>query len=198
MAQAAELLTPARASETKLVAGVCFAHLVSHYYILILAPLFAFIRTDFGVTYTELSLALTTFNVVSAVLQTPVGFFIDRTGARINLIGGLLLGSAAIAIAGTVHSFWVFIAMFAVLGLANTVYHPADYTLLSEHTAPQRITQVFSYHTCAGMTGSAIAPGILLFMQSMVGWRGAFLCSAALGVIVALFLALQGEPPARR
>jgi MFS transporter, FSR family, fosmidomycin resistance protein len=94
MAQAAELLTPARASETKLVAGVCFAHLVSHYYMLMLAPLFAFIRADFGVTYTELSLALTTFNVVSAVSQTPVGFFIDRTGARINLIGGLLLGSA--------------------------------------------------------------------------------------------------------
>ncbi len=169
MAQAAELLTPARASETKLVAGVCFAHLVSHYYILILAPLFAFIRADFGVTYTELSLALTAFNVVSAVLQTPVGFFIDRTGARINLIGGLLLGSAAIAIAGAVHSFWVFIAMFAVLGLANTVYHPADYTLLSERVLPRRMTQVFSFHTCSGMIGSAIAPVTLLFMQSTVG-----------------------------
>src|SRR4029450_10658752 len=106
MAQAAELLTPARASETKLVAGVCFAHLVSHYYILILAPLFAFIRTDFGVTYTELSLALTTFNVVSAVLQTPVGFFIDRTGARINLIGGLLWGAARVAAAGRGTSLW--------------------------------------------------------------------------------------------
>ena len=195
MTQAAELLTPARASETKLVAGVCFAHLVSHYYILILAPLFAFIRTDFGVTYTELSLALTTFNVVSAVLQTPVGFFIDRTGARINLIGGLLLGSAAIAIAGTVHSFWVFIAMFAVMGLANTVYHPADYTLLSERVSPRRMTQVFSFHTCAGMIGSAIAPVSLLFMQSAVGWRGAFVCSALLGVVAALVLAVQGEPP---
>ena len=84
MAQAAEALTATRASETKLVAGVCFAHLVSHYYMLTLAPLFAFIRADFGVTYTELSLALTAFNVVSAVLQTPVGFFIDRTGARIK------------------------------------------------------------------------------------------------------------------
>src|SRR5262249_18710333 len=114
MAQAAELLIPTRVSETKLVAGVCFAHLVSHYYMLMLAPLFAFIRADFGVTYTELSLALTIFNVVSAVLQTPAGFFIDRTGARLNLIGGLLLGSAAIAIAGAVHSFLVFIAMFAV------------------------------------------------------------------------------------
>lgn len=195
MAQAAELLTPARASETKLVAGVCFAHLVSHYYMLMLAPLFAFIRADFGVTYTELSLALTTFNVVSAVSQTPVGFFIDRTGARINLIGGLLLGSAAIAIAGAVHSFWVFIAMFAVLGLANTVYHPADYTLLSERVSPRRTTQVFSFHTCSGMIGSAIAPVSLLFMQSAVGWRGAFLCSALLGVVAALVLAVQGEPP---
>src|SRR5260370_13538397 len=99
MAQAAELLTPARASETKLVAGVCFAHLVSHYYMLMLAPLFAFIRAAFGVTYTELSLALTTFNVVSAVSQTPVGLFIDRSGARINLIGGMLFYSAAIALA---------------------------------------------------------------------------------------------------
>jgi len=195
MAQAAELLTPARASETKLVAGVCFAHLVSHYYMLMLAPLFAFIRADFGVTYTELSLALTTFNVVSAVSQTPVGFFIDRTGARINLIGGLLLGSAAIAIAGAVESFWVFIAMFAVLGLANTVYHPADYTLLSERVSPRRMTQVFSFHTCSGMIGSAIAPVSLLFMQSAVGWRGAFLCSALLGVVAALVLAVQGEPP---
>jgi MFS transporter, FSR family, fosmidomycin resistance protein len=198
MTQAAEALTATRASETKLVAGVCFAHLVSHYYMLTLAPLFAFIRADFGVTYTELSLALTAFNVASAVLQTPVGFFIDRTGARINLIGGLLLGSAAIAIAGAANSFWVFIAMFAVMGLANTVYHPADYALLSERVSPRRMTQVFSFHTCSGMIGSAIAPVMLLSMQDAVGWRGAFVCSALLGVVAALFLAVQGEAPVVR
>ncbi|HZD27399.1 MAG TPA: MFS transporter [Xanthobacteraceae bacterium] len=195
MTQAAEALTASRASETKLVAGVCFAHLVSHYYMLTLAPLFAFIRADFGVTYTELSLALTAFNVVSAISQTPVGFFVDRTGPRVNLINGLLLGSAALAMAGAASSFWVFIAMFAVMGLANTVYHPADYTLLSERVSPRRMTQVFSFHTCSGMIGSAVAPVSLLFMQAAVGWRGAFLCSALLGVAAALFLALQGEPP---
>src|SRR6266568_4324091 len=198
MTQAAEALPANRASEAKLVAGVCFAHLASHYYILILAPLFAFIRADFGVTYTELSLALTAFGLVSAALQTPVGFFIDRTGARINLIGGLLLGSAAIAVAGAVHSFWVFIAMFAVLGLANTVYHPADYALLSERVSPRRMTQVFSFHTCSGRIGSAIAPGTLLILQAAVGWRGAFLCSSVLGVVAALFLAVQAEPPILR
>src|SRR5213076_776705 len=178
MTQAAQALPATRASETKLVAGVCFAHLVSHYYMLTLAPLFAFIRADFGVTYTAVSL--------------------DRTGARINLIGGLLLGSAAIAIAGAANSFWVFIAMFAVLGLANTVYHPADYALLSERVSPRRMTQVFSFHTCSGMIGSAIAPVTLLILQAAVGWRGAFLCSSVLGIVAALFLAVQAEPPILR
>ena len=197
MTQAAEILVPARASEDKLIAGVCIAHFVSHYYMMLLAPLFVFIKDDYGVTYTELSLALAAFGVVSAVLQTPVGFFVDRFGARLNLIGGLLLGSAAVAAAGLVDSFWVFIAMFAVMGLANTVYHPADYALLSERVTPQRVPQVFSFHTCSGMIGSAVAPGTLLFMQSLAGWRGAFVCAAALGIIAALILALQGEPPPR-
>lgn len=198
MTQATELLIPTRASETKLVGGVCFAHLVSHYYMVLLAPLFVFIKDDYGVTYTELSLALIVFNVVSAVMQTPVGFFVDRIGARTNLIGGLFLGSGAVAVAGLVDSFWVFIAMYAVMGLANTVYHPADYTLLSERVSPHRLTEVFSYHTCSGMIGSAIAPVTLLFMQSLVGWRGAFVCSAVVGVVAALILALQGEPPPQR
>jgi MFS family permease len=194
MTQATDVLIPSRTSEAKLVAGVCFAHMTSHYFIVLLAPLFVFIRSDYGVTYTELGLALTAFNAVSTVMQTPVGFFIDRTDARMNLIAGLLLGSGAIAVAGLVDSFWVFIAMFAVMGFANTVYHPADYTLLSEHVPPQRLTRVFSYHNCAGMIGSAIAPVTLLFMQSMVGWRGALLGTAMLGIVAALILAVQ-EPP---
>jgi FSR family fosmidomycin resistance protein-like MFS transporter len=198
MTPTTDVLIPSRASEAKLVAGVCFAHMTSHYFIVLLAPLFVFIRADYGVSYTELGLALTAFNAVSTVMQTPIGFFIDRTDARMNLIGGLLLGSGAIAVAGLVDSFWVFIAMFALMGLANTVYHPADYTLLSEHVPHQRLTRVFSYHNCSGMIGSAIAPVTLLFMQSIVGWRGAFLGAAMLGVVAALILAVQTEPPVVR
>ena len=199
MTQATELpYSTARTSETMLVAGVCTAHFVSHYQMMLLAPLFAVVRADFDVSYTELGLALTAFNVVSAVLQTPAGFFIDRTGARLNLIGGPLLGAVAVAGAALASSFWVFVAMFAVLGLANTVYHPADYALLSERVVPARVTQVFSFHTFAGMVGSAIAPVTLLFMQNLVGWRGAFLGASALGLVAALLLMWQGEPPVDR
>ncbi len=193
MTQATDIL-PTGTSQVKLVGGVCLAHLVSHYNMVLLAPLFVFIRADYGVTYTELGLALTIFHLVSTVLQTPVGFLVDRTDARLCLIGGLLLGSAAIAVAGLVNSFWVFLAMFGVLGIANTVFHPSDYSLLSENVAPERLTKVFSYHTCAGMIGSAIAPVTLLFMQGLAGWRGAFLGAAAFGAIAALILVIQREP----
>ena len=92
MTQAAEILVPARASEDKLIAGVCIAHFVSHYYMMLLAPLFVFIKDDYGVTYTELSLALAAFGVVSSVLQTPVGFFFDPVGTRHKINSGVQLG----------------------------------------------------------------------------------------------------------
>jgi FSR family fosmidomycin resistance protein-like MFS transporter len=182
-------------ARSRLIAAVCTAHMMSHYYMLMLAPLLAFIRADFNVSYTELALALTVFNVVSGVLQTPVGFVVDRIGARAVLIAGLGLSSIAYAVAGIVDSYWVFIAMYGLAGVGNTVFHPSDYTLLSDHTAPQRLSQVFSFHTFAGMVGSAIAPVTLLYMQSLFGWRGAYLGAASLGLLVLLVLILQPEPP---
>ena len=181
-------------AESRLIAGVCAAHLMSHYYLLMLAPLLAFIRADFQVSYTELALALTVFNVVSGVLQTPVGFLVDRIGARVVLLGGLALSSAAFAVAGLFDSYWVFIAMYGVAGLGNTVYHPADYSLLSHHSPPERVSHIFAFHTFAGMLGSAIAPVTLLAMQSYFGWRGAYVGAAIFGFIVLAVLLAQPQP----
>jgi len=195
MTQAVELPLPApRAVETRLVWSVCFAHFVSHYYILLLAPLFIFVREDYGVSYTELGLALTAFHVVSTVLQTPAGFLVDRWSARYMLVAGLLIGAIAFAIAGLVNSFWVFVAMFALAGLGNTVYHPADYSLLGRHVPVERAGRIFSYHTFAGMLGNAAAPATLVYLHTVMGWRNAFLVAAALGLVAALFVVMTPEP----
>jgi MFS family permease len=196
MTQAIDLPLPAtRAAETKFVGTVCFVHFASHYYITLLAPLFLFVRADYGVSYTELGLAFTAFNVVSTALQTPTGFLVDRVSARLLLVAGLLVGAAAFTIAALVDSFWVFVAMFGLAGLGNTVYHPADYALLSRHVPAARTGHAFSFHTFAGMLGNAAAPPSLLFLQSVVGWRGAFLGAAVLGLGAALVMALASEPP---
>ncbi len=184
-----------RADDIRLVAGVSAAHFVSHYYILVLPPLFAFVRAEYNVSYTELGLALTVFNAVSLVLQTPTGFLVDKINARLVLVAGLLIGALGLAVAAAVNSYWVLVAMFALMGVGNTVYHPADYALMSRHVAPERASQAYSIHTFAGLLGGAAAPGSLLFMQSQFGWRGALFGAAILGLVVAIVLLFQRDPP---
>ena len=188
MSQATEMLGASRAPHIRIVGVVCAAHFVSHYYILLLAPLLPFVRAEYGVSYVEIGVALAAFNVVSTVLQTPVGFLVDWLGARILLIAGLLIGAGAFVTVGLIDSFWVLVAMFALAGVGNTVYHPADYALLSHHVPSDRIGQAFSVHTFAGMLGSAVAPASLLMMQNLWGWRGAFIGAGMLGFAVAAVL----------
>ena len=192
MSQATELLGASRAPHSRIVGAVSAAHFVSHYYILLLAPLLPFVRAAYHVSYTEIGFALAAFNIVSAALQTPAGFLVDWLGARILLICGLVIGAAAFTVAGLVDSFWVMVAMFALAGVGNTVYHPADYAILSHHVPADRVGQAFSVHTFAGMLGSALAPASLLLMQSLWGWRGAFVGAGILGfAVAALLLALR-------
>jgi MFS transporter, FSR family, fosmidomycin resistance protein len=188
MSQATETLGLKPASTNRIVGAVSAAHFVSHYYILLLAPLLPFVRADYGVSYTEIGFAFAAFNTVSAVLQTPAGFLVDRLGARILLVAALLIGAAAFAVAGLVNSFWMLVAMFALAGVGNAVYHPADYALLSHHVPAKQTGGAYSVHTFAGMLGSAVAPASLLMMQSLWGWRGAFVASGVLGVVVAAFI----------
>lgn len=192
MSQATETVGVSPAPHVRIVGAVSTAHFVSHFYILLLAPLLPFVRAEYNVTYTEIGLALAAFNIAS-MLQTPVGFLVDWLGARILLIAGLAVGGGAFVAVGLVDSFWFLVAMFAIAGLGNTVYHPADYALLSQHVPGDRIGQAFSVHSFAGMLGSAVAPATLLMMQSLWGWRGAFIGAGMLGLAVAAILAVLRE-----
>ena len=174
------------------------AHFVSHYYILVLPPLFAFIRADYGVSYTEIGLAITVFNAVSAVLQTPAGFLVDRVNARLVLVAGLVCGALGLAVASVVNSYWVLLAMFGLMGIGNTVYHPADYALLSRGVAAERVSQAYSIHTFAGLAGGAAAPATILLMHSQFGWRGAFMGAAIAGFLVAAVLLFQRDDTPER
>lgn len=183
-------LRPAFAPETRVVASVSAAHFVSHFYFLLLPPVFMAVRDDYNVSYTELGLALTVFNIVSAIFQTPAGFLADRVGPYLVLVVGLAIEAVAFGLVGVFNSYWFLVLMFAVAGLANTVFHPADYALLSHHVPKERVGRSFSIHTFSGILGSAAAPAAMLFLEKLIGWRGAFAVAAIVGVIVALVLVL--------
>ena len=184
----------AQASELQTLLGISAAHLVSHIYILAIPVLLPLFKVALGVGFLELGLAITVFNVVSALTQAPMGFAVDRIGPRLVLIAGMCLGGAAFLFLALGLSYPVLIAFAVLLGLANCVYHPADYAILSQSISEARIGRAFSIHTFAGFLGSALAPPILLAIANWMGLKAAILAAAAMGPIVALALFLLPHP----
>lgn len=179
--------------EAWVIALVAIAHFTSHVHIMLLPPIFGEVKEAFGVSFTEIGLALTAFNVCSALLQTPAGYLIDRVGPRLMLTGGLIVGSIAIAAAALLPGYWFFVIAYGLMGVANTVYHPADYSILSAAVDHRRIGKAFSVHIFAGYLGSGVTPALVLATAAIWGWRGAFLFAAGLSCATALLLIVAGS-----
>ena len=179
--------------EAKVIALIAIAHFTSHIHIMLLPPILGQVKEAFGVSFTQVALAITAFNIASALLQTPAGFLVDRFGPRLMLTGGLLVGSAAIAAAALLPGYWLFVIAYALLGVANTVYHPADYSILSAAVDHKRIGKAFSIHTFAGYLGSGVTPALVLACAAIWDWHGAFLFAAVLSFAVALLLIVAGS-----
>src|SRR5580692_4465465 len=120
-------------SSLRTLIAISTAHWVSHFHMLVLPMLFPFLKAQLGVGYIDLGFALTVFAVTSGLTQAPIGYLADHIGARKILLMGLMLGGASLIMLGLHLSYPSLIVCAMLLGLANSVYHPADYAILSAH-----------------------------------------------------------------
>jgi MFS family permease len=175
----------------RIIGLVGAAHFMSHVYVIMLPPLFLYARAEYGVSFTELGFAIAVFGFFSAALQTPAGYVVDRLGSGSFLIIGLVLSGTGAAVVALVPVYWALVLGYAILGLANTVYHPADYAILSHGISAPRMAQAYSVHTFLGMAGQAVTPAFMIAMASLLGWRSGFLCIAIATYVVAALLLMQ-------
>lgn len=176
-----------------LLSQVATAHFVSHLHIMVLAALFPVLPTFLDVSYVELGIALSLFNIVTALVQAPMGYAVDHYGARRLLIAAVALGSLSFLLIALLPSYTCLLIAMGLAGLANAVYHPADYALLSQAINPAHIGKAFSVHTFAGFLGAAVAPVMLLTIATASHPGLAFVAAALVGGVALVVLLMPGS-----
>jgi MFS family permease len=174
--------------ERRLLTAVSSAHALSHMHMLVFPPLFPLLHAELGVGFVELGLVVTVFSIVSALTQAPMGLMVDRIGPRRVLTAGLVTGGIAFTAFAMFGGYAWMILAGAISGLANAVYHPADYALLNGGIGSTRMGRAFSLHTFSGYAGGAIAPAAMLALAAAFGVQGAALGAGLAGFAVAAFL----------
>jgi FSR family fosmidomycin resistance protein-like MFS transporter len=184
---------PAAARDATVIALVGGAHFCSHFFQLAMPPLFPLMRDEFGVSYVELGLIMSVFFGVSGVSQALVGIAVDRYGARPILLAGLSLLAGATTLAAFAPAYWVLLPIAALCGLGNSVFHPADMSILSLKVSPPRMGRAFSIHQFGGTMGYTFAPAVTGGLGLLFGWRAALLIAGVVGLCMVLALVRAGD-----
>jgi len=186
------LVVPLKQDAT-IIGLVGLAHASSHFAHLLLAPLFPVFMTEFGLSYSELGLLMTTFFVVSGLGQASAGFAVDRLGARPLLFVALGIFVLACGAASMVTGYAGLIGVAALAGLGNAIFHPVDFTILNQRVSAPRLGHAFSAHGLTGYLGWAAAPVFLVTVSSLYNWRTAYLAAAVMYVGILVWLVLQRD-----
>ena len=179
-----------RGRDLRTISLVGLAHGTSHFFHMLLPPLFPLFKEAFGVSYAELGLLVTLFFAISAIGQALAGFLVDRVGARPVLYAALACLAAAAGSAALAQGYGGLLLAAALAGLGNSPFHPVDFTILNQRVSPPRLGHAYAVHGISGNLGWAVAPIVVLGITALTGsWRWA-LAACALWALVVLALML--------
>ena len=179
--------------DATIIALVGLAHASSHFAHLLLPLMFPVFMTEFGLSYSELGLLMSTFFVVSGLGQAAAGFVVDRLGARPLLFVALGIFVLACSAASVVSGYSGLLAVAALAGLGNATFHPVDFTILNQRVSAPRLGYAFSVHGLTGNLGWAAAPVFFATISGLSSWRTAYLAAAVMYLAIFLLLILQRD-----
>jgi MFS transporter, FSR family, fosmidomycin resistance protein len=177
--------------EARVIALVTGAHYASHVMQLAVPMLFPILHDALGVDFAALGLFATAFFSASGLGQPAAGLLVDRYGADRLLIGGLALLSGAIVAIGLVSAYWMLLPLGFLAGLGNSVFHPADLSILSHRVRDERLGRAFAMHNFTGSLGYATSPLIVPFIAVTANWRTALIVTGGAGLVLAGVLVAQ-------
>jgi MFS transporter, FSR family, fosmidomycin resistance protein len=184
---------PKALRDIRVIGVVGFAHGTSHFFHLLLPPLFPWLMQDFSLNFTQVGALMTIFFIISGIGQALAGFAVDRIGPRrVLLFGVSMLALSGFTLALATH-YWILAVSAGLAGLGNSVFHPVDFTILNRRVSPQRLGHAFSVHGLSGNLGWAAAPVFMAGIAALASWHWAGFGAGMLATTVLAVLIWQRD-----
>ncbi len=180
----------ARRRDWKIILLIGVAHASSHFFQLVLPSLYVSLGNEFGLDFARLGLLVSTFYVVSGIGQASSGFVVDRIGARPVLWFGLTCFVLSGVLIGSANGYAMLVAAAVVGGIGNSVFHPADYSIINHRISAPRLGHAFSTHGLTGNLGWALTPVFMTSITLLADWRVAAYSAAGLVALVLVLTVL--------
>ncbi len=156
---------------------ITIGHALTHWYpatFYVLAPV---IGHELGLSYTQIASIVTAQAIASALSNIPGGILVDSVGRK-GLLMALALAWIGIPymLMATAHAYWLLLCCAVLIGMGNTLWHPAAIPTLANRF-PDRKGTVVSIHGMGGNIGDAVAPfvaGTLMSGIAVFGVRFTF------------------------
>lgn len=182
---------PEERQSLRILALISVGHALSNFYVLCLPPLIPFFREEFGVSYAALGMMLSIRAFTTGTMQVPMGILVDRVGAKIVLVGGLVLMSAGFGLIAFVPGYWWTLSLTFVLGVGMSTLRPANYTIINASMPLRWMGRAFAVNVFSGHAGRAVAPAVIIGIAAFWGWRGAVLACGVAGIVLTAGLVSQ-------
>lgn len=175
--------------DARTIGLVGLVHGTSHFFHLLLPPLFPHFMREFDLSYSQLGLLVTLFFVISGIGQALSGFLVDRIGARPALIGALSCFVLAALLAASADGYGALLLASAMAGLGNAPFHPVDFTILNRRVSTPRLGHAYSVHGISGNLGWALSPVFSIELFALTGsLRWTYTAVAGVALLVLLIV----------
>ena len=167
----------------------CLAHALHDGYTDMIYVLLPIWQADFGLSYGALAMLRGIYAGAMATLQLPAGRLARWLGNRATLALGTLLAAIGYAAAGSSGSLLGLCVALAVSGSGSATQHPLASGALSR-VYGRDARGPLSVYNFSGDLGKAALPAAISLLVTLMPWRHALWTMSALGVVVAIVLAL--------
>lgn len=144
------------------------------------------ISADTGWSVPAMTAAFSAGLIVSAIAGVRVGRMLDRTGPKLLMTMGSLIGVLALLLVGAAPNFVVFAAAWLVAGFAQAaVFYQPAFVVLTRWYGTHRVRALTILTLVAGFASTIFAPVTAALIDGL-GWRTAYIVLAGILAVVTI------------